>query len=193
MSKAEIRVVMERSQIDRLYEPYTVDENFTFGQLLHCAQDVIGEAIKRPENAGRPGGCLLICKRGKFPHLYQFGEMLKPEKYPKFALAKARLLLYDLPEARLSGENLSRDEASRYKIEYDGKLSDVPHGAVATQDGWVVAFSGFEQEWDAAVVLSLLERANLMSWNEINAILVHTPLTSTERTIGGCFEKLFLY
>jgi len=186
-----IRAIETSSPDLRLSQEYSTQELETITTILSHAPGIIGEVVGLPENAERPGGCLVIWKKGRStPLAYAVGEMKKPDKYPVFAMAKARLVRDFLPEAQLSGGNLSLPPEQRYKVEYGGQFFDIPHGAVATNDGWILSFSGFEQEWDAGAMLALAVKAGVMGIDQAEQLAEQSVPVSQERTIGQCFSKL---
>lgn len=175
-------------------QEYSPQEQEVISQMLSHAPSIIGEVVRLPENEKRPGGCLIIWKKDRNqPLSFEVGTMTKPDKYPVFAIAKARLLRNFLPSARLSGENLSLPSEQRYRVEFGGQFFDIPHGAVATDDGWILSFSGFEQEWDAGAMLALAVKSGVMGIDEAEQLAEQSVPVSQERTIGHCFNKLIPY
>jgi hypothetical protein len=170
---------------------YTDDEQIKLADMIDSAEFVIGRVVDQPENRNRQGGCLVIWKRDReTPLTYAVGKMSKPNKYPIFALAKAKVLRDFLPDASLSGKNLQLPEEERFKLIYDNQPIDIPHRAVATKDGWIISFSGFEQEWDAAAVLAIAVKSEVMGIDEATEIAEKSVSPSQEKTIASCLKIL---
>jgi hypothetical protein len=193
-SQFEANVTQElgaASPDQRLCQEYSHQEQEVISQMLSHAPSIIGEVVRLPENEKRPGGCLILWKKDRNqPLAFEVGTMTKPDKYPIFAMAKAGLLRDFLPSARLSGENLSLPSEQRYRVEFGGQFFDIPHGAVATDGGWILSFSGFEQEWDAGAMLALAVKSGVMGIDRAEQLAEQSVPVSQERTIGQCFSKL---
>jgi hypothetical protein len=201
MSNPEIKVIpaqynpikSEPIFLSDLNKPteYSQPEQEIISKILEIAPGVIGEVIHQPGNEQRPGGCLVIWKQDKTqPLFYEVGTMTKPDKYPIFAFAKANLLKNYLPKAQLSGENLLLKPDQRFMLEYNNQPFDVPHGAVRCNDGWIISFSGFEQEWDAGAVLAISVKSGIMRLENAEQIAEQSIPVSQGKTIQQCFNKL---
>jgi hypothetical protein len=171
--------------------PYTVEEERIIQSLTEWAPKVIGEVVEKVNDPTRQGGCLVIWKRDqRKPLSYFVGRVTKPDKYPLFAMAKAKLLKDHLTEADLSGENLLLESGEKYQFKFGDEMLDIPHGAVATENGWILSFSGFAQEWDASAMLALAVKSQIMGIDKADEIAKKAISPESNETIESCYKKL---
>jgi len=151
-----------------------ITESPKFSSLIVASQLLRENITKLPEKftEGRRGGVLGIAYRDSVhiipPIFLQLGNILeipdpqyktKAEKYTAYIKDKIWFLL-EHPKLETSGQNLDLPSNKRRKVY--GSNNEVPAGAIALPDGWVIAYSGYKNgEMDECIALAFRVLAGL--------------------------------
>lgn len=159
----------------------------TVDRAMSVAAGIVQEAICLPENlnSGRLGGCLVVADSVRhYPPVPIFvGHAqkadpeygIKKEKYILYALAKAAVLINN-PKLRASNQNSGEKEHRQLRM----GTNPVPGGGFRFPNGKILTFSGFSQQVDEAVALTVAVQAGLATLNQVKRIAERMALPETK-------------
>lgn len=111
----------------------------------------------------RQGGYAAFYKEGvtKDPVVFKVGGVATPEKdtkYQKYALAKLEALKNEVNVRVSGGTSALIDDHT------------MPNGAIRTQNGWIISFSGFQPHVDELFCIAVAKAAGIIDTQEAHVI-----------------------